>query len=141
VAAPDFYFAVNATFRWIHDNWGEEGLLTYWRSLGREHYAPLAARVQCEGLPALRRHWEAFFADEPGAVVEVLETPHSVTLEVNVCPAFKHLREAGRDIVPFYCRHCTEVTGAMLEPAGMQVVVEGGDGSCRQTFTMRGEAE
>ena len=39
MSAPDFYFAVNATARHIHDQYGMDVLVDYWRSLGREYYA------------------------------------------------------------------------------------------------------
>ena len=33
MSAPDFYFAVNAMFRHIHDRFGKDELVAYWRSL------------------------------------------------------------------------------------------------------------
>jgi len=143
MAAPDFYFAINATFRWIHDNWGEEGLRAYWRAMGREHFAPVTERFRAGGLEAVQEYWRDFFAEEPGGDVSVDLQPDCVRLEVRICPAIKHLRDHGREIMPLYCDHCTVVSQAMCEGADLTVRVEGGMGSCSmgsctQVFT-RGE--
>jgi len=44
------------------------------------------------GLPGIAAYWRAFFAAEPGAVVQVQESDRAVVLEVAVCPALLHLR-------------------------------------------------
>lgn len=134
MAAPDFYFAINATFRWIHDNWGETALRQYWAAMGREHYAAVTEQFRQGGLEAVRDYWTAFFAAEPGGDVAVELQPGQVLVDVRTCPAIKHLRDHGREIMPLYCEHCTVVSGAMCAGAGMTVTVEGGMGQCRQTF-------
>jgi hypothetical protein len=136
MAAPDFYFAINATFRWVHADWGEAGLRAYWQALGREHYADVTRRFQAEGLEGVAAYWQDFFADEPGAEFTVAAEADRVLLDVRVCPAIRHLREHGREIMPLYCRHCMEVSQAMGEAAGIEVQVEGGGGACRQSFTL-----
>ena len=44
MSAPDFYFAVNSMFRYLHDRYGKSALIDYWRGLGREYYRPRTAR-------------------------------------------------------------------------------------------------
>jgi hypothetical protein len=139
MAAPDFYFAINATFRWIHDNWGEEGLIQYWRALGREHFATVSKQFREGGLPAVQDYWQAFFAGEPGGEVTVALEHDAVTVTVQTCPALKHLQAHNREIMALYCRHCTVVSEAMCEGTGIAVAVTGGGGSCRQVFTCAAE--
>ncbi|MCE5240812.1 hypothetical protein LLH23_20305 [bacterium] len=134
MAAPDFYFAINATFRWIHDNWGEAGLRQYWEALGREHLADVTERFRQGGMAAVREYWQAFFDGEPGGDVSVAHDGDTVTISVRTCPAIKHLRAHGREIMPLYCQHCQVVSEAMCEGAGIGVDVQGGGGSCVQTF-------
>jgi hypothetical protein len=69
--------------------------------------------------------------------VQVTAGEDMVTVQVDVCPAIKHLREHGREIVPCYCQHCYFVSDAIGRPAGLAVRVQGGNGSCRQTFVPR----
>ena len=73
-------------------------------------------------------------AAEPGAEV-VVTLDDKVTLEVKVCPAFRHLRAHGREVVPCFCEHCHYISAAIGEPAGIKVEIEGGNGSCRQVFS------
>ena len=134
VGAADFYMAINATFRFLHQRFGMEGLRRYWTDLGTRYFAPVSAKWNAGGLPAIADHWRAFFAAEPGAEVTVHESSDSVTVDVKVCPAIKHLRTNGREILPCFCQHCYFISEAMAKPAGFTARVSGGNGSCRQTF-------
>ncbi len=134
VGAPDFYCAINATFRFILARFGMEGLRGYWTQLGQKYYSPVSLRWQGGGMPAVAAHWRAFFQAEPGADVQVEESPDEVKVSVRTCPAIRHLREHGREIVPSFCQHCYFVSEAIAAPAGMTVRVCGGNGSCTQTF-------
>lgn len=141
VGAADFYFAINATFRFILQRFGLEHLRRYWTELGTEYSAPIAATWRQRGRPGIAAYWRAFFAAEPGAEVEVREADGRVVVEVAVCPAFKHLRAHQREIVPCFCQQCYFVSEAIAAPAGFTVRVAGGNGSCRQTFMARDAGE
>ncbi|MEW6303385.1 MAG: hypothetical protein AB1705_07945 [Verrucomicrobiota bacterium] len=140
VGAADFYFAINATFRFILQRSGSDGLRRYWTDLGANYFAPVTAAWKLRGLNGVAAYWRAFFAAEPGSDVSVRQTEDAVVLDVKVCPAIRHLREHGREIVPCFCQHCYFINEAMAKPAGLMVRVEGGNGSCRQTFLRRGPA-
>ena len=113
VGHADFYFAVNATFRFILRHHGEEALRKYWKDIGGSYYKPVAERWRERGLAGVADYWRAFFAAEPGSEVEVVESPDEVRLEVKTCPAIRHLREHGREIVPAFCQHCYFVNEAI----------------------------
>ena len=134
MAAPDFFFAVNATFRYLHDTYGKDALVRYWQQLGLEHYRSRWERWKRDGMPAVAADWRDYFDNEPGADVDVALTETAVQLEVRVCPAIKHLREHQREIVPYFCEHCDHVCGAMANAAGYDFERTGGMGSCRQRF-------
>lgn len=137
VGAADFYTAINATFRFVFNRFGRDGLLRYWRELGSSYYAPVSARWMEGGMQAVAAYWRAFFAAEPGAEAEVSELEDEVCVTVSVCPAIKHLRAQGREIVPFFCQHCHFVSEAIAAPAGLTVRVRGGNGSCVQRLVKR----
>jgi hypothetical protein len=129
-------------FRHLHDRYGKPALVDYWRHLGSEYYARRIRRWKAGGLRSVAADWEAYFKAEPGAQVTVTTNPDAVQLDISVCPAIKHLRESGRDIVPYFCEHCDHVCGAMAEQSGMHFEREGGNGSCVQRFiklTVQGE--
>jgi hypothetical protein len=135
MSAPDFYFAVNSTARHIHDEYGMDVLIDYWRSLGQEFYTQRTADWREGGLPAIAEDWRKYFLEEPCAVVEVTVDDRSAQLDVRVCPAIKHLRECGREIVPYFCDHCDHTCGSMAEQSGFEFSRTGGMGSCRQIFS------
>lgn len=138
VGAADFYFAINATFRFIRDRFGMEGLQAYWSELGRNYYAPVAKAWREGGSGAVEEYWRAFSRAEPGSEVNVTEQSDHVMIEVHVCPAIRHLRENQREIVPCFCQHCFFVGDSLARQAGMALRVTGGNGSCRQKVYLRG---
>lgn len=138
MSAPDFYFAVNAIFRHIHDRHGKPALVDYWRGLGREYYERRNRAWREGGPEAIAQDWRDYFQKEPQARVDVTVRAGAVELDVKVCPAIKHLRDCGRDIVPYYCEHCDHTCGAMAEAVGMRFERTGGMGSCQQRFVPLG---
>ena len=134
MAAADFYFAINATFRFILQNYGQKALVDYWHALGTEYYAPLIERFRSGGLDEVERYWQAFFEEEPGGQVTVAQHDGAVEIDVRKCPAVHWLRANHREIVQNFCRHCCHVSTAIADRAGLEFSLEGGDGTCRQEF-------
>lgn len=137
MSAPDFYFAVNAIFRHLHDRYGHEALVDYWQSLAREYDRRRVEAWRSGGPAAVAEDWRAYFAREPQAEVDVLLGEDRVELVVRVCPAIKHLRDHGRDVVPYYCEHCDHTCGVLAAEAGYTFTRNGGMGSCRQLFVLK----
>lgn len=134
LSAPDFYFCVNSIARHVHDEYGMDVLIDYWESLGREYYAGRVAQWKRAGPHAIADDWREYFLQEPKAVVEAISDDTSATLNIAVCPAIKHLRDSGREIVPYFCEHCDHVCGSMARAAGYGFERLGGMGSCQQRF-------
>ena len=128
--AADFYFAINATFRFILRRFGEAGVSDWLAGLGRDYFAPVNVQWREGGLPTVAQYWRDFFDAEPGSEVEVREEDSTVVIKVARCPAIVHLKACQRDIVPGYCRHCAILGQARAEAAGLSMQLEGGNGSC-----------
>lgn len=135
MAAGDFYFAINATFRFFLKNYGEEGLKKYWKAMGQEYFAPLSKRFKNGGLAEVEGYWNDFFANEPGGEVNVSRSKDRVDIEVKKCPALSWLREHDREEVSCYCQHCEFVSMEVASNAEMVFKLEGGGGSCHQVFS------
>lgn len=134
--AADFYFATNATFRFLIQRLGLDGWRRYLGDLGRGYFEPVNRAWRQGGLPAVARYWRDFFAAEPGAEVEVREAADRVEVHVKVCPAIKHLRAGSREIVREYCQHCQVLGAARAESAGLTMRLRGGNGACVHTYAL-----
>lgn len=134
VGAAGFFFAINATFRFIERQLGPEALRRYWTDLGRDYGHRVSEDWKKGGLPAVAAYWRDFFAAEPGAEVEVSESDQVVTLEVSTCPAIRFLRQEGREIIPCFCQHCYYQGEAMAKAAGLTMRLSGGNGRCQHRF-------
>ncbi|MFZ4778419.1 MAG: hypothetical protein ACOYM3_23870 [Terrimicrobiaceae bacterium] len=134
VGAADFYFAINATFRFIRKRLGHDSLIRYWGEMGRDYFAPVTKMWLEGGMSSVAQYWRDFFAAEPGSTVDVTQDGETVTVKVRTCPAIAHLRASGREIDPDFCQHCYFVSNAIATPAGLTMRVEGGNGACTQSF-------
>ena len=137
MAAPDFYFGINVTFRHIHQRFGQEALYTYWRTLAREYFADLIERFTQGGLEDVEQYWREFFAAEPGADFSVNRQGSEVVIDVRQCPAIKHLKTNKREIMPLYCRHCDVINKELAQGSHLHFHMTGGDGTCRQVFSKK----
>ncbi len=136
--AADFYFAINATFRWMRQRLGVEKWVEYLQQLGRGYYEPVNRQWKKGGLSAVADYWRDFFSAEPGAEVEVRQLPEKVEIHVQTCPAIQHLKKHNRRIVPEFCQHCYYLGQARAEASGqMQMRLEGGDGSCVHHYYLK----
>ena len=133
-ASPDFYYAINATFRFLLRRLGHAAWRNYLSEMGRGYYEPVNRMWRAGGLAAVARYWRAFFAAEPGARVDVVELTDRVEVNVHTCPAIAHLRAGHREIVREYCQHCFFLGSARAEASGLVMRLQGGNGSCRHTF-------
>ena len=132
--AADFYYVVNSTFQFIRREFGMEGLIRYWRELGSDYMKPVWTRWKAGGLEAMESYWKAFFSVEPESVVKVTRSATEVLLEVETCPAVKHIRADKRTFCPEFCQQCYYMNEAAAQKAGYTVRVTGGNGACRQRF-------
>jgi len=139
--APDFYFAINASFRFIKERFGNDGLIRYREQMGHEYFRPVQNIWTKGGLPAVAGYWRAFFDAEPGSEVDVQECDSQVVVSVTRCPAIGHLRKHDREIVAEFCQHCHYVSQSIGRDAGISTTVFGGNGSCKQIFSYDKDSE
>ena len=132
--SADFYYAVNATFRFILHRLGRDAWRSYLEEMGRGYFAKVNQQWAQGGLTVVADYWKAFFAAEPGADVEVRQLADRVEIRVRTCPAIAHLRAGGREIVKEYCQHCHLLGAARAQAAGLTMRLQGGDGSCCHTY-------
>lgn len=135
MAAPDFYFAINATFRHLYQTYGETALIAYWKAMGDEYFNFLSQRFREGGLEAVEDYWRDFFAAEPGGEVDVVRHADRVEILVLECPAIRHLRRHGREVMPLYCQHCYHISSVIARKAGLGFQLQAGGGTCHQTFS------
>ena len=146
MAHGDFYFTINATFYHFTERWGADGLIAYWKAMGRDYLAPLAPRLAVGGPAAVARHWADYFANEPGGEVEVTQPDDCVVLiDVRDCPALAWLTRS-KDAAthppphPMYCQHCFYINTELAKSMEYIFELEGGGGACRQWFRQGGAA-
>ena len=132
--AADFYFAINATFRFILTRLGREAWIAYLQQLGSVYYRPANEAWRKGGFPAIANYWRDFFEAEPESEVEIRANDTAVEIDVLRCPAIAHLKAHHREIVASYCEHCYHLNACRAEAAGYSFRLEGGNGRCTHRY-------
>lgn len=139
VGAGDFYFAINATFRFLLSKFKYDGFVRWLREMGRDYFAPTNRQWREGGLPTVAAYWREFFDAEPGADVEIREESDLVTISVHRCPAIAHLRNGGREPVREFCQHCYYLNQSRADESLLSMTVEGGNGQCTHRYAAQGK--
>lgn len=132
--AADFYFAINATFRFIIGRFGIDTWKQYLAAMGRTYFAPVNRAWKHDGLEAVAAYWKEFFSAEPNAVVNICRSESEVVLNVVTCPALAHLKAHKRVPVKEYCQHCYYLGQARAQEAGLAMRLSGGNGTCQHRY-------
>ena len=85
----------------------------------------------------MEEYWREFFEIEPGGQVCVTQEDSQVVIDVAECPAIKHIKAHGREIMELYCQHCNVINTEMARGASLEFCMSGGDGACRQVFSKK----
>ena len=110
----DFHSALNCGLIYLHQRFGEAAVRHYLQQFARSWYGPLRQRLQTEGLPALRRHFEAVYATEQGEV-RFEESRDELVLHVAACPAVQHIRARGEAVSSLFIETTRTVNEALCE--------------------------
>jgi hypothetical protein len=90
----DFHGALSAGIEYLHDRYGEEAVRRYLWQFARAFYAPLTEALQNRGLVALEEHFRRIYEMEGGEVRFAL-SKDELRIEVDACPAIRHMRKQG----------------------------------------------
>lgn len=135
----DFHSALNCGIIYLHRHFGEQAVREYLREFALRWHAPLRQRLATEGLPALRRHFEAIYAIE-GAAVCFEQTADELVVRVDACPAVMHMRGRGEEVSPLFSETTRTVNEALCEGTeyvAELVAYEGQTGRSVQRFRRR----
>jgi hypothetical protein len=110
----DFHGALSAGIEYLHRRYGAEAVRDYLRRFASSFYAPLRSDLRREGLPALRRHFEAIYRLE-GVKIRIVATMDELRLEVPRCPAVAHMRRRGYRVARLWHETTRTVNEAICE--------------------------
>ena len=88
----DFHGALSTAIEYVHIHYGEEAVCDYLRQFTIAYFAPLVTKLQEEGLPVLKEHFEKIYAIEDGDI-ETSLSENELIITVNSNPAVLYMRE------------------------------------------------
>jgi hypothetical protein len=97
----DFHGALSAGIEYLHENYGEEAVREYLWQFARAFYSPLTDALRRRGLAALEEHFRKVYELEGGEVRFAL-SEDELRIEVEACPAVRHMRERGYPVARLF---------------------------------------
>jgi hypothetical protein len=110
----DFHGALSSALIYLEERFGPEAVSEYLRGFARAYYAPLSAELRTRGLEALADRLRRVYETE-GAELSLTFTGGSLTVEVEACPAVRHMRERGYAVSPLWRETIRAVNEAICE--------------------------
>lgn len=131
----DFHGAMSYGLKYVHENYGEEGVRQYLVNVANTVYAPLSQDLAKNGLRALEQHWRRIF-DLEGARYELSYDGDALDLKIDECPAISHMKKHGYEIYDQFCDHCRVVNTEICRNAGYESSTDYDQnaGKCLQRF-------
>ena len=131
----DFHGAMSFGLKYVYDSYGDNGVKEYLKELARTVYSPLSKALKNSGLRELERHWKKIF-DLEDADYKLFYNDNVLNLEINKCPAIRHMKKYGYEIFEGFCEHCKILNAEICKNAGYQGSIEydQNKGKCLQKF-------
>lgn len=131
ICTKKFVEVYNETFKFIHEELGDEGVARYWKRIGTIILSDLKETVEAKGLDGAEEYWRNTLTSE-GALFEICLLPDCLALAITKCPSISHLENPYYD----YCGHCDVMYRQLFESLGYKYEIEkSGTGSCYITVS------
>jgi hypothetical protein len=110
----DFHGALSLAIDYLDSNYGEAAVRAYLRRFTRSYYADLTKQLCDRGLIALKEHFERIYEIEGGSA-SIRLSEDALSIEVDECPAVRHMRERGFPISSLFVETTRTVNAALCE--------------------------
>ncbi len=110
----DFHAALSCGLEYLERKYGPDAVREYLWSFAREFYAPLTQAIRRRGLLPLKEYLEEIYRLEGGRTRTRL-TDAELTVEVEECPAVRHMKERGYAIAGLFSETTRTVNEAICE--------------------------
>ena len=109
---PDFHGALSVGIEYLHEKYGEQAVRQYLWQFARTFYAPLTEALKTRGLAALAEHFRTIYELE-GEAARLTLSEDELRIEVDACPAVKHMRQRGYPVARLF-RETTETVNRAI---------------------------
>lgn len=132
----DWDFLWSITFQFLYENFGEKGLLKYYKHLaGSSYYEKVIINIKEKGLKGVKKYWEESSNGEGTKYMDDL-TDNKYILKVNSCSAYKYFQEENLDTFNKYCDYCKVINEEIARKSNIKYRLLNCDhkGSCGHIF-------
>ncbi len=110
----------NVTFNYFYENFGEEGLIDYFKHLANsEYYEKIVEIMKNKGFEGVKDYW-SWVSEDEGMVYEDCLLKNKYTLKIIECSAFKHFEEKGFKPFKKYCDYCLTINSELSKKSNLK---------------------
>ena len=136
---PDFHSSMNMGIHYLGENYGIDAVREYLTRYTKNVYHREIAAIKANGLPAIENKiLDTYKKEKTEDAVSTSIENGRLTVNVNYCPAVKHLKKTGREVSRWYVYTTETVMQVLADEAGYKFEMEAYDeenGSARYSFT------
>lgn len=136
---PDFHSSMNMGIHYLGENYGIDAVREYLTRYTQNVYHREIAAIKANGLPAIENKiLDTYKKEKTEDAVSTSIENGRLTVNVNYCPAVKHLKKTGREVSRWYVYTTETVMQVLADEAGYKFEMEAYDeenGSARYSFT------
>jgi hypothetical protein len=130
----DFHGALSTGIEYLHRRYGAEAVREYLWQFASTFYAPLIADINSRGLVALQEHFQRIYERE-GGEFSITLTGDSLSLDIQSCPAVRHMREIGYPVADLFYETTRTVNEAICAGTPFQAKMLSHDPQTGRSFT------
>lgn len=135
----DFHSSLNNGIEYLGSNYGEAVLTDFLTTYTENVYKKVIADIKARGLKAIAdKISDTYKTEKNENVLKIAETNNGFTVEIDYCPAVKHLRTTGRTVSQFFKYSTSVVMETLAKYANASFNMEFYDdetGKTKYTFT------
>ncbi len=133
----DFYRTLNATIRFLSENYGRDFLRETFIRTARCVYRSIYESLKRGCAEELVEHWEYYLGRE-GGEFSIKHAEDGIVFTVKKCPAVSYLQDRGIDVHSDFCMQTVEINRALSDGTPFFIETEvTGQASCVQSVIRR----
>ena len=125
ISCTEFIFTYSELFKFLEKKGGKAEVIRFWKYISDTYVQEsLGEMAQAKGIEGCYEYWEKTLSEEAADFVMALNDDE-LTIDMRYCPSKGRLLENPVfDAYPDYCEHCDLLYRRVLEPLGIEYVVD-----------------
>lgn len=121
----DFHSSLNNGLEYLGSKYGEEVLTDYLTTYTENVYKKVIEDIKVRGLEAIAdKIRDTYKTEKCEEVLKISKSDNSLTVQIEYCPAVKHLKDTGRTVTKWFSYSTSVVMATLAKYAGKEFIMD-----------------